>query len=70
MIEGQCFGKLSRGVENTKSAGNKLSLFGYRRRYDCRMVLSATPTTSPTSEITNHKKKLSHKNIVDKYAPS
>ena len=46
----QCLGRSSIDTTNLKSFGNNFALCGYIRRYDCLMVLSATPTTSPTSK--------------------
>ena len=50
MYVSQCLGRSSMDTTNLKSFGNSLALCGYIRRYDCLMVLSATPTTSPTSK--------------------
>ena len=51
MYVSQCLGRSSMDTTNLKSFGNSFALCGYIRRYDCLMVLSATPTTSPTSKI-------------------
>jgi hypothetical protein len=38
------------GVKNLKSGGKSSATLGNIKRYDCRIVTSATPAISPISE--------------------
>ena len=42
-------GSLSMGIKNLKSGGKSSPALGNIRRYDCRIVTSATPAISPIS---------------------